>query len=47
MVTSRWGPKPFTLLTDMPIILLNLNLIETVHSQYISSVELGVLIQKR
>jgi hypothetical protein len=36
-----------SLLRDVPIVLLNLNLIETVYSQKVAAVELGMLVQKR
>jgi hypothetical protein len=36
-----------SLLRDVPIVLLNLNLIETVYSQKVAAVELRMLVQKR
>lgn len=36
-----------SLLRDVPIVLLNLNLIKTVYSQKVAAVELGMLVQKR
>jgi hypothetical protein len=36
-----------SLLRDVPIVLLNLNLIETVYSKKVAAVELRMLVQKR
>jgi hypothetical protein len=43
---ASWSDS-LSLLRDVPIVLLNLNLIETVYSQKIAAVELRMLVQKR
>lgn len=46
MCVSLWEPGPFALLTH-PIILLYLNLVETVDCKQIAAIKLRMLVQKR